>query len=740
MALDMKKFLLRFVDEAREHIVQLGAGLDALESDPNDVESVNAIFRSAHTIKGSSRMLKLISISTTAHHLEDLLNVMRDGGVRYTSELGRLLYRGLDAIAALVELVANGAPLPEADALLCTELAEAAQHSLASMLVPTLTQPEVHEMALSTAGVAEPETQTSPEIERPSVRVENDSRKASAPKSAETVRVRLSKLDDMTKLMGEVVSCHSTARQSLVRIREIEKMQVDASLAKNPQWRRMQTLLREFGNNLRDDLTRQNLLVDELHSNILTMRMLPLAMVFDSVGRTMRALAMTMGKQIECTVQGADMELDRQIIDAVGEPIMHLLRNALDHGIEMPEQRMAKGKAATGKISLCARQDGAFVMIEIADDGNGIALAALREKLVKKKILSQEKVDALPDSEVLDFIFLPGFSTSQIITEISGRGVGLDVVKRCIVDELQGEISVDTQPGKGSIFSLRLPMSLALMRVLLVTVNDTPFGFSAASVVEFMRVSASSFLSVSERQVVVIRNEFVPVVSLAVLLGLPKRSAKIDMGVNANHIEGSLLLVVKVRTEKMAFVVEALFDERDMVVKPMPNHLRRFSLVTGMVTTGKDELVNILHVPGLFERARTLAIAPSERLQTVARVNRILVVDDSINTREIEKDVLEAHGYQVILAEDGSDGLRKAQENHFDAILTDVEMPNMDGFTLTEHLRQLEKYQHTPIIIITSRAKEEDKRRGIAVGADAYIVKGDFEQSSLVEILGRLLG
>ena len=205
------------------------------------------------------------------------------------------------------------------------------------------------------------------------------------------------------------------------------------------------------------------------------------------------------------------------------------------------------------------------------------------------------------------------------------------------------------------------------------------------------------------------------------------------------------MLVVRVRSEKLALVVDDLLDERDMVIKPLPEHMRRLTLVSGMVTTGKNELVNILHVPVLLEMARSArAEAPGDMAETAlgegGKTFRVLVVDDSLNTREIEKDVLEAHGYQVTLAEDGLDGLRKAQSGNFDAVLTDVEMPNMDGFTLTERLRQEDQYRSTPIIIITSRAKEEDKRRGIQVGADAYIVKGDFEQSHLVDTLRNLLG
>jgi two-component system chemotaxis sensor kinase CheA len=364
---------------------------------------------------------------------------------------------------------------------------------------------------------------------------------------------------------------------------------------------------------------------------------------------------------------------------------------------------------------------------------------------LRKEFISEEEAASLNDQEVVDLIFRPGFSTSAIITDISGRGVGMDVVFQSIVDELQGEVTVETRLGKGTSFSLRLPLSLAVMRVLLVEVNGLAYGFTAQYVDELIRVPHEEMLTVVERHAVIIRNEFVPVVALADLLHVPERLRK-DTGSQAGTVDqGMLLVVVRVRNEKLALAVDDLLDERDMVIKPLPEHMRRLTMVSGIVITGRNELVSVLHAPALLELARK-ARGVATRTEAARHVGaegtayNILVVDDSLNTREIEKDVLEAWGYHVTLAEDGMDGLKQARAGTFDAILTDVEMPRMDGFTLTSMLRQEEKYRDTPIVIITSREKEEDKRRGIQVGADAYIVKGDFDQSSLVDTLRSLLG
>ncbi len=736
MALDIKKFISRFVEEAREHVKRLGEGLDALSHDSHDRDNINAIFRSAHTIKGSSRMLKLTAITETAHKLEDILGALRDGSLNYRPELGSLLYRGVDAIAALVESLAtsgDGATLPPVDEALCVSLAQAATGEVAAaeVLLPAI-DPARDSAPSAVEPILPPLSATPSSLAVPSpAQVKLN--------SADTVRVRLAKLDELIKLMGEVVSSHATLRQRLLDFRMIER---DGS----PEcWAQHRARLHHFGLTLRDDVQSQELLMDELHDKALIMRMLPLAMVFDSAGRVVRDLAHSVGKEVECVVSGAEIELDRQMIDKLSDPIIHLLRNAIDHGLETPAERLAAGKSAQGRVTLSARQDGGWVVIEVVDDGGGVPIEAVREKALRKGFISAEQAIGLSDQDVVDLIFRPGFSTSAIITDISGRGVGMDVVKQSIVDDLQGEVAVETRLGVGTTFALRLPLSLAVMRVLLVEVNGLSFGFTAQYVDELIRVPHEEMLTVVERNAVIIRNEFVPVVALADLLHVSDRLVKTTRSSVGTFDHGMLLVVVRVRNEKLALAVDNLLDERDMVIKPLPEHMRRLTMVSGMVITGRNELVSVLHAPALLELARK-ARGQASRTEAVGHAGAqesaysILVVDDSLNTREIEKDVLEAWGYHVTLAEDGMDGLQQARSGTFDAILTDVEMPNMDGFTLTSMLRQEEKYRDTPIVIITSREKEEDKRRGIEVGADAYIVKGEFDQNSLVDTLRSLLG
>ncbi len=694
MALDIKRFTVRFVEEARDHLRRMEDGMRALEAAPADQETINTIFRSAHTIKGSSRMLKLTAINTLAHKLEDVLGAVREGGLVPAPALISLLQRAVDTIAAQVEQVADGRDVAEAEAALISDLAKA--------------------MNGDSVGSAPPSPTPAPDSTSVDVRV----------KSPDTVRIPLGKLDEVIKLMGEVVSTHGRLRQRVADLRELER-RVQAG-----EYR----CLHDFAHALRDDVQHQELLMEELLGKALIMRMLPLSVVFESAPRMVRDLARSIGKDVTCVVSGQEIELDRQLIDRLGDPLVHLLRNAVDHGIEDPATREAKGKPRRGQVRISARQDGGGVVIEVGDDGAGLPLEAIRDKAVRKGVMSAEQAAALSEAEVIDLIFLPGFSTNAIITDVSGRGVGMDVVKSCIVDDLQGGISVETRSGGGTTFSLRLPLSLAVMRLLLVDVGGQTVGFTGQQVSQIVRVPSDHLLTVAERPVVVVHNEFIPVARLAELLSLPSGTGP--------EPDAVLLVVVAVRGEKLALRIDDLIDERDMVIKPLPEHLRHLPLVSGLVVTGRNALVSVLHAPALVDAARRVRgeSHTTAGSSTDGAGGRVLIVDDSLNTREIERDVLEAYGYQVTLAEDGVDGLNKARAGTFDAILTDVEMPNMDGFSLTASLRQDERYRDTPIIIITSREKEEDKRRGIQVGANAYIVKGDFNQSNLLDTLRSLIG
>jgi len=760
MAIDMSRFIVRFVEEARDHIEKLESGVAMLESDPNEQENINTIFRSAHTIKGSSRMLKLLTISDTAHKLEDVLGALRDSTIHFTPELARILYRAIDALAILIDIAEKKDLLPELDQSLCNILEQAASGDFSAADTSTATdennvtlKDEDKKKAAITESIKETKQESLKNSNKTSLGKDNTTDEALVIssqsdknvaqsdsnivlKTSDTVRIQLSKLDEVIKLMGEVVSSHSLMHQRVVDFKQLE-FEINSN---QHQQSGFASHLKKFEKNLHNDVLSQQLLMEELHDKAMIMRMLPLSIVFDPAARLIRELARSVDKEVECVIKGGEIELDRQMIDKLSDPIVHLLRNAVDHGIETPQARKAAGKASLGQVQLTARQDSGWVVIDIKDNGAGLPIENIRKKALSKGLFTETEIEALTEKEVMDLIFLPGFSTNAIITDLSGRGVGLDVVKKTIIEDLHGVIDIASND-TGTTFSLKLPLSLAIMRVLLCEVSNISFGFTAQYISSLVQVKKQQIKVIAERQVINIGSELIQVVSLAKLLGLQtSASSEKTLAQEKNEL---LLVIIKTQNDKLALIIDSLVDEQDMVIKPLPIHMKNLPLVTGMVMTGKRELVSILNVPKLVKNVRQLAKNKSLSAQSKSvdktKPYHVLVVDDSLNTREIEKDVLEASGYSVTTAEDGVDGLAKARSEDFDAILTDVEMPKMDGFTLTQQLRQDERFKHTPIIIVTSREKQEDKLRGIEVGADAYIVKGDFEQSNLVETLQNLL-
>ncbi len=718
MALDIKKFIGRFVEEAKEHLGRLASGLAEIEQGAVSAEKINSLFRSVHTLKGSSRMLKLEPITQVSHSLEDLLSALREERITVNPPVIALLYQGVDALSDQIQqLIAHGQvdALSSVNAQLCQQLTAIAEGEVLNTAVMAAVEPaELKLSELDTQG-------SSSATAQPTLT------------ASDTVRVKLDKLEELINLMGELVSSHAGMRQlagTAQRLGQQLQEQLQGSLP---------VAIQQFSRDMRDIVLSQESLMQELHDKTLQMRMLPLAIVLDPAARLVRDMARSLNKKVECRIYGSEIELDRQMIDQLADPIIHLLRNALDHGIETPAIRQQKGKPAQGLLQISARQDGGWVVLEVRDDGMGLSLSAIRDKALKKGLVSSEQLAEMSEQQISDLIFEPGFSTSNMITEFSGRGVGMDVVKRSIVDDLQGVISLHSRADEGTCFTLRLPLSLAMMRVLLVRAGEQVLGFTAQYVTELISVDPDALISVADRNAVIIRNEFVPVIQLVDLLKLPQESApKRSLSRTRSDL---LLLVIRVHTEKLALIVDELLDERDLVIKQLPEHLSFNPLISGMVTTGHNELVSLIHVPYVLDIARQSRQPSAKRAQADQDKpkKRILVVDDSLNTREIERDVLEAWGYHVTLAEHGQEGLDKALAEQFDAVLTDVEMPVMDGFTLTARLREHERYQECPIIIITSREKESDRRRGIEVGADAYIVKGSFDQNSLVDTLKVLL-
>lgn len=738
MKIDKSKYIARFATEAVEHLERMNEAILALEKDAADPEMMNQVFRSAHTIKGSSRMLGLTLIGELAHKFEDALEVLKKGapGAGFFD----VMFRALDMISAMVEQAKAGGENTQDPGAIIEELQRVAKGEdvVAAPDSPApqqeqegsapASEPAVNEVqeAVGTAPASAPEAPV----------------QAVRTKRVETVRIDTSKLDETTKLVGEMVSNQSRLKQNLVYLEALHRettrgLGVVSSIDGETDigeivrmMQRMNVMLRQVSTHYKNDLAYQSLLTEELLEKVTGMRMLPLSTVLDTFQRNVRDISSSCGKKVELVIEGGQTELDKTIIEKIGDPLLHMIRNSIDHGIESPEVRLREGKPETGTIRIRAGYDGSVAYIDVSDDGAGIHIDKVKEKALQKRMYDKETLDAMPVGDVLNLIFRPGFSTSSFITDISGRGVGMDVVKDSIVGQLKGSVHVQTEAGKGVVFQIKLPLTLAIMRVFLVRIGDALYGLMVDSIVEVLKTRRSEIIDVVDKKAIRLREKLLPVVELRGVLSLP----------DAASGEDATVVMLSDGEELLGVVVDELISEEDMEIKPLPRHMKNIGLVSGVSVTGKNDIVVVLNTSKVFAMAKNVKTPiGAKAVQSERKAVHILVVDDSVNTREIERSILESYGYQVDVATDGLDGYEKARNAHYDLIVTDVEMPRMDGFSLTEKLRADAAHRHTPIIIVSSRDKEDDKRRGMQAGANAYIVKGSFDQSNLLSTVQALV-
>ncbi len=747
MAFDKEKFIAQFLSEAKEHLIKLNDDLLELEKNPDDKDTINRVFRSAHTIKGSSKMMKLNAISDVAHKLEDALDALRQKKIRHSQEISDLYFKGVDTISGMLEIVASGKEVQEGEYSICKELERVAQGQMHMPKTPESEDPA--KRVTEHKVVAELDDLTHDIAVEKDPADESERRKST--RGSDTLRISENKLDGLIKLMGEVVSTHSRMRRRVYRIKEIEKLskknaEIISKLGTEapPDKKDQEMMLhiadtlysdvKNFISDIREEGNVFETLTGELQDRSLEMRMLPLSTIFNGFHRVVRDVARDFEKEVDFLVEGGDTELDKKIIEKIGDPLIHMVRNSVDHGIETPEERVKKGKPRRGIIRLSARYEGGSVFVELNDDGAGVSVQRIKERALKKRMFDEEALKSIPDTEILNLIFHPGFSTSDMITDISGRGVGMDVVKRNICDDLKGAIQVKTKEGRGTAFHIRLPLTMAIMHVLVVSISDMVFAIPSHFVKEVVRVREEDIINVVDKRAIRLREQIIPVADLNNILGLPSIS-----GGNEN---GRLILIVAGGSERQGLIIDNLLQEEDRTIKPLPAHMKDIDLISGVTVSGSNEIDNVLNIPKIMEAAKEVKVAEyiKQHAHKDKQVINILVVDDSVSTREIEKSILESYGYRVSLAEDGMEALEYAMKTKFDLVVTDIEMPMLDGFSLTEKLKNDENYKDTPVILVSSRDKEEDKKRGLMVGADAYIVKGDFDQTNLLDAIQSLVG
>jgi two-component system chemotaxis sensor kinase CheA len=769
-----------FKAESEEHIRLLEEGLLRLEGDPTDGKTLEEVFRGAHSLKGGSGMLGLHDIERLAHRFEDVLNDARHGKIVLSSEAIDQLCKQLDTMRDLVDEAVSDAPggMSMANAAGPVHGAEPTTPH-ASALPENVAEGEheveiAHQEAAATHAPLKPqEADISPPIPASHA---GESLPTLPPEAQpgryriDTMRVEPQKLDTLMKQAGELTVAKIRIARRLAQIDELVALHEEwsrehfasqrAGLAGRNGNRthtgshRLEALLQRdrehlerlgaLVNDLRyvayEDSARLDSVVTTLEESIRNIRLLPLATLFQLFPRMVRDLARQKAKEVQLIIEGGEATADKRILEEMKDPLVHMIRNAIDHGLEAPEERQRRGKPRLGTVRLRARLTSANLVIEVTDDGRGLDLERIKSTALKRRLRREAEIAAMTPGQIQSLIFSPGFSTSPLVTDVSGRGVGLDVVW-ANVERLKGSIQVESSPGQGCTLRISLPRTLAATRVLIVMADRRPYAVPMEYVYTTRLVPPHEIFPIEGMSTIVVDGNPVSAVHLSTLLEISRRAAAVYGADTPDPDKPRSCLILASGDDQIGLFVDTLLDEQEVVVKPHSSMLTRVRNVSGATILGTGEVCMVLNPLDLLQAARKRQPhITRDPLRTEPQQKHvILLVEDSITTRTQEKRILESAGYEVVTAVNGVDALQKLSSRGFDAVISDVEMPHMDGLTLSERIRREPKYSELPIILVTSLASEEDKRRGVEVGANAYIAKPTFDQGLLLDTLRRLI-
>jgi chemotaxis protein histidine kinase CheA len=537
------------------------------------------------------------------------------------------------------------------------------------------------------------------------------------------VRVRASRLEALDAVVSDLSLTRLRLGAYEDRLRRLVSSVEDGGAGPDEVVETLRHVLHDY----RSDTVQVHRSTQQLQQLAVDVRLRPVEHLFGHVPREARDLARRLGKQVSVRLLGAETEMDRVILDQLKSPLSHLVRNALDHGIEAPDERRAAGKPPEGTLTLRAGQEGALVAIHVEDDGRGIDPRRVKQLAVTRGLIDEARADAMSDEDAIQLVFVPGFSTKQVTSEISGRGVGMDVVKSC-VEQLKGDVRVQSRPGEGTRTTIRMPLTLLISRVTFVRSSGQQFAVPTEQVHESVRLPVERVVSFGGQPSIIHAGQTVPLVRLSAVLGhraLP----------DPPHLR---VLIVQHAEHRLALAVEELLEQRPVVVKPLGWPLDRGRFFSGAIHMPSGEVALLLHVPDLFSTGRRAA--EERRAPTRAeRRKTVLVVDDSVVSRQMVTRVVEGLGFDVLTALDGMDALRLLERVSPDLVVSDVEMPRLGGLALARRIRQDERHPGLPIVIVSSRGSEADRAAGLEAGADAYLAKADFSEVTFRAIVERLL-
>lgn len=791
-----------FALEAEDLLRNISTNLTLLETNPNNIDALLEIRRNAHTLKGSAGIIGLKKISTLAHRIEDLLDYISENKIAGNKSVFELLMAATDCLEALTG-GQNSAELDLKIAELNNRFDEI-NESFQNLSAPEkedVLLPAVKEKSKSGVDVAESSAQDIPPAESESS--ENQAQIVNL-QNRSVVRVSLERLDHLVKLVSEMIVSRSVFERRLVEFEEQiqELMQTTNRLRSstgkletdfeagalenrhsglqsyNQNFRETKSLFAdrapefdslefdrytEFHQTTReltettgdvsaiynelDNLLSsfgsvfdtQKRLVEEMQENLMRLRMVPLNSLTARLHRTVRVTANEERKKAELDIQNGEIEIDTQILDAFAEPLLHLLRNAVAHGIESPDVRKLLGKPEKGRIILRAYSEGTHIVFVVSDDGQGISTVSLKEKAVAAGFITQKEADEASDEESFSLIFLPGLSTSSTVNQISGRGVGMNIVKSGITRR-QGTISIKSELQKGTSFTVRLPMSLAVTRTLLVKANEQTFGFPLKIVRQIVEVSSVELQKIASEKVLRLNDLSYKFFNFNDLINLPSRTKLAD--------DKTSILLIETSETPYALAVDQILRPEEIVIKPLGSLLQNVSELIGATILGDGSVVPILDLIHLIEKKEKSKPAKQE-IQSppppsdlpVPKASSVLIVDDSPSVRYINSNLISNAGWQPLLAKDGIEALEVLQTARElpCAIVTDVEMPRMDGYELLAAIKRQEYLRTIPVIIITSRSGDKHRRKAYNLGVSAFLNK-PFEESVLIEKIKQLTG
>ncbi|MCR2039222.1 response regulator [Campylobacter helveticus] len=743
---DMQEILEDFLVEAFELVEQIDHDLVELESNPEDLELLNRIFRVAHTVKGSSSFLNFDVLTKLTHHMEDVLNKARHGELKITPDIMDVVLESIDRMKTLLNSIRDNGndsaigmdiepicarltAISEGDVSAVASVSEEPKVEPKEEVVPATPEPSV-EPDVDVNQLSDSEVEA--EIERllKVRKAEDQARRAQKKKNAaattpkptteagaekkvpasgsgggmdQTIRVEVKRLDHLMNLIGELV----LGKNRLLKIYDDVEERYEGE---------------KFLEELNQVVSQLSIITTDVQLAVMKTRMQPIAKVFNKFPRVVRDLSRELGKQIELEITGEETELDKSIVEEIGDPIMHMIRNSCDHGVEDPATRKANGKPERGVVQLKAYNEGNHIVVEITDDGKGLDANELKIKALEKNLITEKEAGQMTDKEAFTLIFKPGFSTAAKVTNVSGRGVGMDVVKTNI-EKLNGVIEIDSELGKGSSFKLKIPLTLAIIQSLLVGTQEEFYAIPLASVLETVRVPIDNIYTIEGKNVLRLREEVLSLVRLSDVFGVKQVLESGDQ---------TYVVIIGVAESKLGIIVDTLVGQEEIVIKSMGDYLQNIQGIAGATIRGDGRVTLIIDVGAMMDIAKEIKVDIKAQLESSVKKPKeqpsdykVLIVDDSKMDRTLMQKALEPLGISLLEATNGVEALNivKSGEHEIDAILIDIEMPRMDGYTLAGEIRKYSKYRQLPLIAVTSRTSKTDRLRGVEVGMTEYITK-----------------